>query len=378
MILRAGIALRLATVIAAIAGAPRDAAAEPSAGPTVPEFDRPVALAVPLLLLRCSGADAAELTAQLRLRAPDLRVEIVGDGDRVDAPPPFAHAILHRDGDAPQRWSLAVVLSNGDAYHRSFEAEAADAERIAATTTIALLYGWTLANPLPSTPTAATTTSPAVAATPVAITPPPRPPRRPPPPRDELGIALDGGTLQGFGPPRDNDGLAAGLVGLAARARLRRGVIVALGLRAATRTRFDYTLVRGGIVPRAGYGWRFGRIELALEGQLSIERWWLLRRGHLAAIDTRVGPEEASPWVLGAGARFAPGYRFVRGRDALRIAAFTSVGGASMILGGVANIAVPNTTGSAVDAFRVGGFEWAIGLELAWSREIVRRSKTAL
>lgn len=358
--------------------APRVHAAEPAPSPTVPEFDQPVALAVPTLVLRCSGVDTKDLVARLKLRAPGLTVEIAGDGDRVDAPIPFAHAILHPDGEIANRWSLAVVLSNGDAYHRSFDAEPGDVERVAATTTIALLHGWTLANPQPATATAKpTVTPPPTSPTPPpSTTPPPivRPP--PPPPRHELGLAIEGGPMLGLGPPKRNDGLAAGVAALTVFARLRRGPSFAVQVRTASRTRFDYALVRAGAVARAGYTWRFDALDVALEGQLSLEKWWITRGVHSASLDTRIGAEAASQDVIGAAARVAVGRRFVRGRDALRVSGFTSLGGAGMLRGGIGNVQVRGPSGLATDAFRVGGFEWTMGLELAWSRALVRRSRS--
>ncbi len=114
----------------------------------------------------------------------------------------------------------------------------------------------------------------------------------------------------------------------------------------------------------AGYTWRLGHAEIQLTGFASIERWILRRDGAAAALDTLASEQSASPWLLGGGARLAPGYRVDRGRLRARVGLFTACSGAAMARGGVARISVPDADGLPLGGFRVGGFEWSLGLDV--------------
>lgn len=347
-------------VLAVVAGLSPAAAAAPSL-PEPPsaavQDSGPVPLAVTRVLLRSDGVAGASVREHLQLRAPGLDVVLAADGDIVDQPPPFAHVVVHPRADAKDRWELALFLSNGAAYFREFEASDAEAARVTATMVIGLLHGPALAQlgPAAAAPPAV---EPAPTEAPALGEPPP------PPPRVELGVAIAGGLLAGFGAPRDVDALAAGTVAVLVAARLRRGATFAIELRAAPRARLDYVLGRFGVLPHAGYTWRRGHAELQLTAFASIERWILRRDGGAAALDTLVPEESGSPWLLGAGARLAPGYRIERGRLHARVGVFTALSGAAMARGGVARISVPDANGLPIPGFRVGGFEWALGFDV--------------
>jgi hypothetical protein len=263
---------------------------------------------------------------------------------------------VHRKAGADQRWELALFLSNGAAYFREFEASDAEAARVTATMVIGLLLGPALEQ-----------LGPAAIAPPIPAPrtgPPATPITAPPPPRVEFGVAIAGGLLTGFGAPRDVDSLAAGTIGALVAARLRRGATFGIELRTATRARLDYVLGRFGVLPHAGYTWRLGHAEIQLTGFASIERWILRRDGAAAALDTLVPEQSGSPWLFGGGARVAPGYRIDRGRLRARLGLYTALSGAAMARGGVARISVPDADGLPLRGFRVGGFEWSLGLDV--------------
>lgn len=361
-------------VLAVIAGlSPAVGVAAPPALPDAPapEDAAPVPLAVTRVLLRSDGVDAASVRDHLLLRAPSLDVVLAADGDVVDQPPPFAHVVVHPSAGATDRWELALFLSNGAAYFRGFEASDAEAARVTATMVIGLLHGPALAQLGPATPA-----PPAVTRAPIEPRPAVEPPA--PAPRVELGIAIAGGLLTGFGAPRDVDGLAAGTIAALVVARLRRGATVGLELRAAPRARLDYVLGRFGVLPHAGYTWRLGHAEIQLTAFASIERWILRRDGAAASLDTLAADASGSPWVLGGGARLAPGYRLDRGRLHARVGLFTALSGAAMARGGAARISVPDADGLPIAGFRVGGFEWAVGFDvMVWIPSRAERRNAA-
>lgn len=360
-----------------IAGGPAlpEPAATTTSPTTSPGMDAPVELSVDRVVVRTPGMDPAEFARELQLRAPKLEIIVATEGDQGVLQPPFAHVLLYADPIDDQRYRLSLVRSSGDAYDRSFEVPRKDLGRVAATMVLGLLA----APAMPARTAPSSTTNDAIdrgdepdTLDPIAPAPTTTPadviaPAKPRPPAHELGVFIAGGPVMAFGPPSQIDGLVAGAINIGALARLKRGAIVAAEMRVAPRLRGGYLMMRDGLFAHGGFAWRLPRVDLQVTAFVGAERFWLRKHGRRPSLTRRELGDPLLPWVIGAGVRIAPGWTLERNTLVTRVRVFTSFGGSAMPRGGVAHVLIPDARGIASEGFRIGGFEWLFGAEVAWT-----------
>lgn len=360
--------------VAMLAGGP--ALPDPQPSPASPGLDAPVVLSVERVVVRSPGTDPAELARELRLRAPKLEVIIATEGDQGVLRPPFAHVLLYADPIDDQRHRLSLVRSAGDAYDRSFAVPEKDLARVAATMIIGLLAAPAMAPEDAASPTRPDTIDAGTDQDPLGPAEPDAPATDPAaattaatprPPAHELGVFVAGGPIMGFGPPAQLDGLVAGAISIGAIARWKRGAVVAAEMRLAPRLRAGYLMMRDGLFAHGGFAWRFTRLDLQVTAFFGFERFWLRKHGRKPDLRQRDAGDGLLPWILGAGLRVAPGWSIEREVLTTRVRVFTSFAGSAMPRGGVAHVLIPDARGIASEGFRIGGFEWLFGVDVAWT-----------
>lgn len=328
--------------------------------------------------LRVEGMAApqrAELVDALGLRVPHLAFEPfeaaagaeLGDGVAfVDV-----HPVLTTDGSPGAAYDLTIVVSDGRAFDRRLQAGADEPEtvRLLASTIANLLLaieaGAVEADrgdvPLPTPvapPAPCDCECPAAPVCPapsqVAAAPPPATP-----PRVELGPTLSLVTITGLGAPASADRFAGFGAHVGVHARLRRGLLLGLGLRTAGRSATaGNRVVRQRFALGAGYelrrdGWS---LEASLWG--TVEPWWL--------VGAPIEPAPRPQW--GLVARLAPSFHragLAGGRMALSVGPTLELGASAALGGGGAEIGlvvVTDPDAVVLRRLRVGGLELATGL----------------
>jgi hypothetical protein len=70
--------------------------------------------------------------------------------------------------------------------------------------------------------------------------------------------------------------------------------------------------------------------------------------------------------LLGGGVRLAPGGLVTVGRTRLHLGVHVEAGASALPRGGIGRITVIDADGTSTRAFRAGGFELGIGIDLLW------------
>ena len=231
--------------------------------------------------------------------------------------------------------------------------------------------------PVEASPMATTRDEPAVA----RLVEPPRvrddPARRsrPKPGPLELGVAIDFGAAFGLGLPPAGLGLAGGGGGLRVDLRLRRGALLGVGFRGIANGRDTLAIgrFRGALV--AGYVWRRAALELAAVAGPTLETWQVTQRG-APVVYAASGPGGASV-LLGGLARLALGARVLRRkRVALRAGGYVELAGSGRTSGRAAQVARVDEGGAPVSVFVLGGAELSVGVELELWVTLLRRRRS--
>ncbi len=178
-----------------------------------------------------------------------------------------------------------------------------------------------------------------------------------------MGIALSGQPTFALAPETVRGSTSWGG---AARlsVRQRRGLLVELGLRIATRGTPDHRLWRNRLALTAGYGWRSGGFGVAAVIGPTVEPW-SVRSDGTAQNPVPLGTGRATP-LWGAAAAVTPAFHrqltpSLRLRLGVRLDVATSVlgsGGAVRVLGYPPDAPLPEPL------FGLGGLELSTGVEL--------------
>jgi len=366
-VLFSGRALFLAWV--SLSGPDPDASATPpGTGPGEGSLAPRPATSISTLVVRLEGMPFAAFASALRLRVPELRLHEVGRGDF--EPPDdalYAYALVHPDSGEVDAWSVTVIVSDGRAFFRTLHAPERDANRVAATTVANLVRA---AEAGTIEPDASRSMPPLDASV-----PPPTPlPARPPAPHRvtavpsvEIGVAGSGQVALGFGPPSDVGNLSGGGGSIELDLRLRSGAAFGLELRGLGRVRLHHRLSRIRVALQGGYVWRRGSFELMAIGFAFAEPWLVSLRGKLVDVDPASADADPSQVLLGGGARIGPGYLLSVGRRLrLHLGARVEASGAGLPRGGVGRLSITRDDGTRLPAFRLGGFELALGVDLVF------------
>jgi hypothetical protein len=305
------------------------------------------------LVIDAKVDDLVALEAAVRLR---IGVCPVSRSDRARPPRPGElFAYLEIEAGAGDRRTLRLTLGDARAWVRTIDAVPADRTREIATTVgnlFAGIEGEDLQPDLRDVPL-----PPPLRPAPLVVTPAPPPPV---PPRYAWGLQLDGLVLAGLAP--GDPLLAIGGVSLRGGVRLRKGALVAVGLRAGARTNAGYTLTRLRIEIGGGWAWHRKAFALHMTGAATIEPWFVTTGGRVPDGSDR----RPTGTLLGGVLRIAPMGRIAIGRRHLVVGPFVELGGSASPTSGVARIHTAPDDGAL--AFRTGGLELAGGLTIGlWS-----------
>ncbi len=358
------IVLGVAATLLLTAVAPTSADVPPS-----PDVEQPVTTrATRPIVIQHLGLDVEGFTAALRLRLPTHPL-IAVKGPR---PKLFDFVIIDRV--SPERTDISLITHEGAAYDRRIEVEEAQMVRTVASTLATLVSSIEAGDvlpdrtsvPIPPPPQPQPQPPPAPKATPK---PTPVAPVPAPPPRLELSPTVDGAAIVGVAPQTGASSLAAGGGQLGIDARWRNGTVATLGVRAAGRAAGGLSLVRVRIAVGAGYAARWTNFELVSTAAATIEPWTVAQGSERARLE--LGRRAAATYPLVGGLiRVSPGVRLVpRGRSeiTLRLGARIEAAGSFVTQDGArtADVGAERTTGVRTPLLRAGGFELAIGFELA-------------
>lgn len=364
--------------------------------PPVVGAARVEAPAISRVWLRGAGLDGDALAQAVAARLADKQVLGPGaEAGPIDGPNGGLVALCHVGVEAASL-QLEVILSDGRVYQRTIAAPAEGRERTAArliASTIAAIEDETATpdrrdgvfvapDAAPIVEAAPLVPETPIVAPPVISTPPreaPVVPAEPPPvkPRAplELGLALAGGLAFGLGSPAAGLGLAGGGAGVRVDLRLRSGAAIGAGFRGLGHFKKGLGLGRYRGVLVAGYVLRRRALEVSALAGVSLETWQVSEDGVPVAY-AAAGPGGAS-LLIGGLARVAVGGRVVAGRTtSLRLGAFVEAAGSARSSGRAAQIARMHDV---APVFVLGGVELALGLELElWfalrSRQVASRS----
>lgn len=358
------------------------APADPPAAPDPPAGEAATPVALQSLHVAIDGfADEAVLAA-LRLRLPRLVIARHGDPAAVGAPDLYLRVAR---GIADDTGILQAITADGRAFERTFVIEVGDEVRVVATTAVHLLFAIEHGTLPPDRhnvviPPPASGPPPEVEPGPQPAEPAPKPdgpapalveptpaPGRPAAPTSpwELALVVHGAGILGLGPPAQDRAFAAGGGGLGVELRGPRGLAVTLELRGAGLRRGDLDLARLRVGLGAGYILRRGRFELPIVLVVAVEPWWPRQAGGGATLYKGDAVAVRRP-LLAGHLRVAPGLRLALARGPLldvRIGPRLELGGGFVVDDGAR--AVDLTAPDATSRARLGGFELAIGLELA-------------
>lgn len=364
-------ALALATVVAQ---APEPATTATTTQAT-PEIGEPEAFRA--VRVEISGFDEAAVLAALRLRLAGLTVERHGGPPPTESP--HAYVLLTRADTEAGR--LRIVTSEGRAYDRPFVIPIGEEVRVAASTTVNLLFSIEQGAVKPDQEDVAIPESPAptepdpVPEPPPVIepvqaqpaTPPSTPAAKPPPPASppwELGVGLQGAAVLGLPPQQYGAPLAGAGGGLSLELRSPRGAALALDLRGLGRADAALGVGRLRVGLAGGYAWRRGRFELPVLLAVTVEPWWTTTAGASAAI-YREGTTAVRRPLIGAALRLTPALRIPLARGplaGLRIGPRLELAGSLMIDDGPTLVGLADATGQ--PRARLGGLELSLGLDI--------------
>ena len=175
----------------------------------------------------------------------------------------------------------------------------------------------------------------------------------------ELGVALAPGVLFGLGAPPAGAGLAGGGGGLRLDLKLGRGVLLGAGFRGLVRLRDGLALGRFRGALTVGYLLRRGACELAAQAGPTLETWQVREGGAPVAYTTT--SSGGASLLLGGLARVALGGRVSRPRVSARLGGYVELAGSARASGRVPQIA--RGPGLA-PMFVLGGAELSLGLEV--------------
>lgn len=283
----------------------------------------PEATTIDAALIRGEGVDLPEVERALRVRLPSLQLFEQG----MDLPEGSGlRAFVDLRQLSPTQVQVAVILSDGRAYFRTVDTEAAAPARPVAgalALLIAAIEDDSVAPDQRDVPV-----PPAIAAAPEQPVPevrecpapapcpkPPPPPAPPEPPAFELAPVLRGGATFGLGPPVS--GLRGAMFGVGLDLRWRAGALVGVDVQTLAGRVERLPLHRVRVAVGAGYALRRGAFELPIVGMLGVEWWGVRGDGEL----DRRGPGGASRPLVGGGLRLSPGFWARIGPLALRAGA---------------------------------------------------------
>ncbi|MEX1361961.1 MAG: hypothetical protein AB1Z98_02480 [Nannocystaceae bacterium] len=337
---------------------------------------------VDAVLLRPQGVDPAVLLDALQLRSPERALVVppwpTEPGQRFEL---FAVSTVRHEGTMLE---LTVVLSDGRAYYRTLEADAAGAPRLAAST-IANLLAAIEEDALPPDeedvplpveqepePESAAQPEPELVepAAEVGAQPPGEPERRlepaPAPPLELEPIAA--ATLGfGLGPPSPS-GFAGGGGTVGAELRWPAGPVLSLSVRSHWHRPAPLVVGSTRVSVGGGNAWRRGRVELRTVLALDVEPWGARRGGTRQEVAYPDGQRRELGLQLGGHLRLVPSLRIPLGaRHALRVGPRLEIAASSLAQApGVARLFVVDEPQPVA---RVGGLELSAGFELglAWS-----------
>jgi hypothetical protein len=313
------------------------------------------------LALRAPEIDAQQFIDAAALRMPELRVRPFSS-----EPDPRCRDRLHahvelRALEQAKHWEWSLILSDGRAWYRSFEAEPEQVGRVLASALANLFAG------LEDDPDATGVTFPGSeedeGSSGESEEPAPEeaeadaeaPPEvGPGPVRFELGPRLSGLTDLGLypGPGLRAFGGAAGL-----DLRLPDGLAFGFGLRALTLRRGDHTVVRTRVLFGLGVAarWEQKNFELPFMVFASVEPWVVRSGGRQL--------EVGAPPLIGGGARVVPSLLFELGDLHLRVGVSADLQLSVEAAPGALTAAVALSP-DAPPIHRLGGAELGVGLEL--------------
>ncbi|MEM9462599.1 MAG: hypothetical protein AAGF11_51100 [Myxococcota bacterium] len=186
-----------------------------------------------------------------------------------------------------------------------------------------------------------------------------------PAPRWLVVVPLSGGVLLPVGGPRFGSLLQGGGLVLGADGEHRGGARFGLRVRYLAREDGGFRLSRLRVAVGAGYGWRIGRLDLPVRGELSLEPWWVVFEGERLSATSLDAPPSGT-LALGGGLRFEPSVNLpldAGALAALRVGLALGVAGSFVIDEGARVATI--TSGIEADddraLFRVGGLEVWLG-----------------
>ena len=359
------------------------APAVPPVAPDPPAGEAATPIALHSLHVAIDGfADEAVLAA-LRLRLPRLVIARHGDAAAVGAPDIYLRVAR---GIADDTGILQAVTADGRAFERTFVIEVGHEVRVVATTAVHLLFAIEHGTLPPdrhnvAIPPPASDPPPEVEPAPKPAEPAPKPDGPAPKPDDptpapgrpgaptrpwELALVVHGAGVLGLGPPAQDRAFAAGGGGLGVELRGPRGLAATLELRGAGLRSGDLDLARLRIGLGAGYILRRGRFELPIVLVVAVEPWWPRQAGGGGTTLYKGDAVAVRQPLLAGHLRVAPGLRLALARGPLRdvrIGPRLEFGGGFVVDDGAR--AVDLTAPDGTSRARLGGFELAIGLELA-------------
>lgn len=328
------------------------------AGPATGEVEP--APAVCDLALRAPELDAQEFIDAAALRMPELRVRSFSS-----EPDPRCRDRLHahvelRALEQAKHWEWSLILSDGRAWYRSFEAEPEQVGRVLASALANLFAG------LEDDPDATGVAFPGAeedheGSADQGEEPAPedsdaeaQPEAGPGPVRFELGPRLSGLADLGLypGPGLRAFGGAAGL-----DLRLPDGLAFGLGLRALTLRRGDHTIVRTRVLFGLGVAarWEQKHFELPFMVFASVEPWVARSGGRQLDV--------GAPPLIGGGARVVPSLLLELGDLHLRLGVSADLQLSVEAAPGALTAALALAP-DAPPIHRLGGAELGVGLEI--------------
>ncbi|MCB9715633.1 MAG: hypothetical protein H6712_17320 [Myxococcales bacterium] len=337
-------------------------------------------------ILHVEGRPWEEVRDALALRLPHTELLPFDDASFAGlGGQPFAYVEIAIEPGPDAEVALTIVLSDQRAYLRRFAPEADRPLRSIVTTVANTLVAIEQEQieadervaeiprpePEPSEPALTEPTPALTEPTPTPAEPEPTPPATnveppPRPPPYELGVA--GSMLTIFGlAPAPVRAFAAGGGEARVSARLRRGALVELGLRFASRGRLDHRLWRNRLSLAGGYAWRGERFGVAAVAGPTVEPWTVRRLGTPTGVSAADQTSATPLW--GAMMAVTPSLRW-RVAPTLALALGLRTELATGVLGSGASARVlgldpaepPETSPTVL--FTLGGLELSTALEL--------------
>ena len=321
-----------------------------------------------IIVLDSEGMDADALTAALQLRLTGRTFL-----DVHDPRPDDGVAYVHVDRVPPATIRLTLVESSGRAYDRTLDHEPDQAVRVAAATLATLITSIEAGGVTPDRHDAAIPEPAAVEPEPEPEPAPPEPelpktdpPDAPPAPVGWLGISGAGLVVLGAVPTTTAGPFGGGGAAVRGAYRSARGAMAVVDVRATHREHRGLDGTRLRIAAGGGWAFRWGRFELPIAGEVSVEPWWVRRTGSVIELDIAGAPAQRRP-LLGLQLGLEPGWRFMlpHGYD-LRVGPRLGVGGSFVPEGGArtARIDVVLPGQAPQPALRLGGLELELGASI--------------